>query len=72
MIPIDFGVSRSKAKVTVTLNKHQCPLNNLKPMKLRDTIIGVFVAHLRTQSFTEKSLVLINKGTLVSGLTVLI
>jgi len=37
MIPIDFGISRSKVKV----------LNNLKPIKLRETIFGVLFGHGR-------------------------
>ena len=41
MIPIDFEVSGSKVKVTVTLNIKTLLLNNMKPIKFKDTIIGV-------------------------------
>jgi len=45
MIPFDFGVSKSKVKVTVTLNIKSCLFINLKPIQFRDTIIDVLVSH---------------------------
>jgi len=58
MIPIDFGVSRSK--ITVTWDINYCPLNNLISIKLRDTIVvkrttaypsGVYCSDSRSSSY---------------------
>jgi len=43
MIPIDFGVSRSKVTVTCSIKPY--PHNNMKSIKLRDSIVGVLVGH---------------------------
>ena len=43
MIPFDFGVSRSKVKVTMTWSIKSLSVQNLKP--ITDTIIGILVGH---------------------------
>ena len=45
MSPIDFEVNISNVKVSVTLNINHCPLNSLKSIKLRNTIVCVLVGH---------------------------